>query len=243
MKLAKMSIPLLVSLLCATSLFAQTRRSQTEIYTGAAFPLGPDWFKDFYKIGLSGNVQYVLFPSQRLGIPIFVGYEGFTVDANAIANASAADLVGRPILDASGNPRGTVINGNIDATGSASAIKFGIGARPYLTRPESSTQFFLFGTATYNFLMQKTKINGGEYTGRDFLGNVQTFPITNADIVTVYGGTEFEVKPKKFGLTAGGGFELPAGESLNLILQGLFNIIFTDTESTTFLGVTAGVVF
>jgi len=44
-------------------------------------------------------------------------------------------------------------------------------------------------------------------------------------------------------LAGGGGFELPAGESLNLIIQGLFNVIFTEEESTTFVGVTAGVVF
>ncbi len=132
-------------------------------------------------------MQYVLFPSPRIGIPIFVGYEGFTVDADAITAASAADLIGRPILDASGNPIGAVINGNIDAGGSASTIKFGLGVRPYLTSSESSTQFFLFGTSAYNLIMQKTTITGGEYTGRDFFNNVQTFSLTETDIVTVYG--------------------------------------------------------
>jgi hypothetical protein len=55
-------------------------------------------------------------------------------------------------------------------------------------------------------------------------------------------------------VAAGAGLELPAGESLNIILQGLFRFIFTESETdpdtgesvggtTSFVGVTAGIVF
>jgi hypothetical protein len=239
----KKFLVLIATLLLVSHGFAQERRGQIEFYGGAAFPLGPDVFKDFYKIGLSGNFQYVLFPSPSIGIPIFVGYERFTVDKDAIAEASAADLIGLSIFDGAGNVIGTVIDGSIDADGSASAIKFGIGVRPYLTSPEAPTQFFLFGTATYNLLKLKSQIKDGSYVGRDFVGNQQTFNLTQQDIVNIYGGTEFKEDDNKFGLAGGAGLELPAGESLNLIIQGLFNVIFTDEDKTTFIGVTAGLVF
>jgi hypothetical protein len=233
----------LVLLLMASQTFAQGRKAQIELYGGAAFPLSPDLFKDFYKVGISGNAQYVIFPSPKLGISVFAGYEGFTVDAEAIGDASAANLVGRPIIDPNGNIIGEVTDGRIDAEGTASAVKFGIGIRPYLSNPESSTQFFLFGTGTFNLLKTKTQINGGSYTGRDLFGRESTFQLSDADITSVYGAKEFKDDTEKFGLAGGAGIEVPAGESFNLIFQGLFNIIFTEDESTSFLGVTAGVVF
>lgn len=232
-------------LLAASQSFAQnSRRSQIELYAGSAFPLSPDWFKDFYKVGLSINGQYVIFPSPRLGISLSAGFEGFTVNADAIGEASANDIVGRAIIDpATGGVIGIATDGRIEAEGSASAIKFGLGVRPYLSSSESSTQIFLFGTGTFNLIRQKTQINSGSYTAEDFLGNRETFPLTEADIVTIYGAREFKENEEKFGLAGGAGIEIPAGESFNLIFQGLFNIIFTKDESTTFLGVTAGLVF
>jgi len=230
-------------LLTANNLFAQGRNSQMELYGGVGIPLGPEGFKDFYKLGLSLNAQYVFFASPSLGIPIFVGYERFTVDSDAIGEASAGDLVGLELFDSQGNVIGQVVDGRIDADGSASTIKFGIGLRPYLTQPEAPTQFFLFGTATFNLLKQKSEITGGSYTGSDFSGNEQIFDLTEDDIISIYGGTESKVDDEKFGLAGGAGIEIPAGSSLNLIIQGLFNIIFTEDEKTTFLGVTAGLVF
>jgi hypothetical protein len=44
-------------------------------------------------------------------------------------------------------------------------------------------------------------------------------------------------------VAAGAGLELPAGESFNIVLQGVFRFIFTDIESSNFLGVTGGLVF
>lgn len=248
MKLAK-ATALLMFLLCTASLFAQSRRNQFELYAGAAFPLSPDEFKDFYKIGLSGNVQYVLFPSPRLGIPIFVGYEGFTVDADAISASFSQGLIGLPIID-QGVQVGEVTGAALDTEGSARTIKLGVGVRPYLTAPEAPTQFFLFGNATYNFLSTKASFNGGSVTYNDFIsGGSGTLDISKNDISAILGQSEWEDDANKFGLGGGLGVEIPAGESVNLIFQGLFNIIFSASEgeegdeNVTFVGVTAGVVF
>jgi hypothetical protein len=252
MKFVKTAILALVSLLCATSLFAQGRRSQTEFYAGAAFPLSPDDFKDFYKIGLSGNVQYVFFPSPRVGIPIFVGYEGFTVDADAISASFGQQLTGLGIFDPNtGQQIGQVTSAQMETEGSARTIKLGVGVRPYLTAPEAPTQFFLFGNATFNFLSTKAAFNGGSVNYNDFVnGGTSTLTITKDDINSILGQSEWNDDANKFGLGGGLGVEIPAGESVNLIFQGLFNIIFSASEGTdgakdsvTFVGVTAGLVF
>ncbi len=252
MKLVKTATLVLVLLLCANSLWAQSRRNQTEVYAGAAFPMSPDDFKDFYKIGLSGNVQYVLFPSPRVGIPIFVGYEGFTVDADAISASFSQQLTGLPIYDQNtGAQIGQVSGASLQTEGSARAIKLGAGVRPYLTAPEAPTQFFLFANATFNFLTTKTTLGGGAVTYNNFLtGGTETLNITKDDLNSILGQSEWKDDVNKLGLGGGLGVEIPAGESVNLIFQGLFNIIFSASEGTdgnkdnvTFVGVTAGVVF
>lgn len=230
---------LLLALMASQALAQTARRGQVELYAGAGFPLSPDEFKDYFKIGLSGNVQYVFFPSPNLGIPIFVGYERFTVDTDAISDLYAdqirAELAGTGV---------DLVSADFTSEGNASALKLGIGVRPYLTKPEAPTQFFLFGSGTFNLLKAEQKFNGGSYTLRDlFTGQQATFNITPQDFRDA--GVEPEIKgeEEKFGLAGGAGIEIPAGESINLIFQGLFNIIFTTDQSTTFLGVTAGVIF
>jgi hypothetical protein len=241
-----MALTLLVT---ASQGFAQTRRGQIELYGGAGFPLGPDTFKDFYKIGLSGNAQYVFFPSPNLGIPIFVGYERFTVDADAISNfytdivRSEAEAFGLEFVDASFN-----------SAGSAGILKFGIGVRPYLTKPEASTQFFLFGSGTFNLIKDEFEFKGGSFTVFEpSIGEV-SIDITPEDLEAEGVPSKSKSDDQKFGLAGGAGIEIPAGESLNLIFQGLFNVIFTEKTTdpytgesvggaTTFIGVTAGVIF
>lgn len=111
----------------------------------------------------------------------------------------------------------------LDVTGSASVIELGVGLRPYLSPVESNTQMFLFGMATYNFLKTEASIS--------------------------YMGYEDSVSDdlNKVGLAAGAGLELPAGTSMNLILQGVFRFIFTSEEdfggTTQFVGITAGLAF
>jgi hypothetical protein len=240
MKRILMCAMMLALLLTMTDpILAQGRKSQIELYAGAGFPLGPDAFKDFYKIGLSGNAQYVFFPSPNLGIPIFVGYERFTVDTDAISNLFVtgleSGLVGTGI---------DLVSADFSSEGSASTLKLGIGVRPYLTQPEAPTQFFLFGSGTFNLLKASYEFTGGTYTLRDtFTGDQQSFTITPDDFRASGIEPSVEGDDEKFGLAGGAGIELPAGESLNLIFQGLFNIIFTEDESTTFLGVTAGIIF
>lgn len=107
----------------------------------------------------------------------------------------------------------------VSIKGSASIVEFGVGFRPYLTAPEANTQFFLFGMGTYNLL--KT-----EWT-------LEAFGESLSD----------DVDDKKFGIAGGAGLEIPAGETLNIILQGLFRSVFTEGESTSFVGLTAGLVF
>lgn len=107
---------------------------------------------------------------------------------------------------------------------STGIVEIGIGVRPYLTPVTSSNQIYVFGMATYNIL--------------SFSGDI-----------TGPGGTiKIDESENKFGVAAGGGLELPAGSSLNILLQGLVRFIFTSEDegfggTTTFLGVTAGVAF
>jgi hypothetical protein len=243
---------LIIFILVFTSVdaFSQlTRKNQFEIYAGAGFPLGPDDFKDYYKVGLSLNVQYVFFPTYRLGIPIFVGYEGFAVDNDAINNEFQGMILG-PVYDDFGNYLGDYTDANLDVEGSASMVKFGVGLRPYLTSPEASTQLFLFGTATYNILKQKQTVNSLTATFEDYLGNLYEFTADQ----TFLDDFSYEDTYKKFGVGFGAGIEVPVGEKLNLIFQGMYNMIFTEKYTdeytgeeyggtTSFIGVTGGVVF
>jgi hypothetical protein len=233
-----------------------SRKNQFEIYAGAGFPLSPDDFKDYYKVGLSLNVQYVIFPSYRLGIPIFVGYEGFTVDKDAINNDFKKDFVGGVIYDDFGNYLGEITDANFDVSGNAGIIKFGAGIRPYLSSPESSTQFFLFGNITFNVYREKNTLDGGTVTVTDVFGDEYEF-----DIIQDLGfqETDVELKVNKVGLGLGAGIEIPAGTSINLIFQGMYNIIFTKGDyeidingidvpyevlkNHSFIGVTGGIIF
>jgi len=236
----------------ASDAFSQlSRKNQFEIYAGAAFPLSPDEFKDYYKMGLSLNAQYVVFPTPRIGIPFFVGYERFTVNNDAINDEFKSGLVGYEIFDDFGNYLGVITGANIDASGASSAIKFGAGIRPYLTPPEASTQLFLFANASYNLLKTKEEFNGGSVTVEDAFGDMYEF-----DLVQDLGfqSEEFTDDINKFGIGFGAGIEIPAGSSINLIFQGMYNMIFTEKEkdeytgeefggTTSFIGVTAGIVF
>jgi hypothetical protein len=211
MKRTLICIMALGFLLMASQTLAQDRKGQVELFGGAAFPLSPGEFKDFYKVGGSLHGQYVTFPSPTLGISLGLAIEGFTVDENAILNYFG--------LQGSG----------VTVEGSASIVELGVGVRPYLTKQETNTQFFLFGMATYNFLQEEVKAS--------FAGQTQT-------VKDDY---------NKFGLAAGAGFEIPAGEKLNIIIQGLTRFIFNEKTTDdfgnevggmiSFVGVTAGVVF
>ena len=192
----------LLLILVANQVFAQTaRRKQIELFAGAAFPLAPDAFKDYYKIGGSLHGQYVFFPSPTLGICLGAAFEGFTFDGD------------KYLEDIGATGSGFTVEGN------ASIAEFGVGLRPYLTKPEANTQFFLFGMGTYNALREEATVSGPS------------------------GSEKAELDDSKFGVAVGGGFELPAGEKLNIIIQGLTRFIFTEDETTSFVGVTAGVVF
>ncbi len=197
---------LVVFVLSLSSVFAQTRKPQIEVFGGVAIPLAPDGFKDYYKMGFSGHGQYVIFPSPKLGVSFGAAYEKFTFDGDKFVE----DIFGEQIE-------------GLDVTGSASVIELGIGLRPYLSPVESNTQMFLFGMATYNFLKSEASIS--------YMGYEESF----SDDVN------------KFGLAAGAGLELPAGTSMNIILQGVFRFIFTSEEdfggTTQFVGITAGLAF
>lgn len=205
-RLLTLATILLVLVSQSSNLFAQSRNSQIELYGGIAFPTKPDEFKDYFKNGLSLHGQFVTFPSPQFGISFGAAYERFSFDDEAFLTALEEQLVGVDLTD-------------VTIDGSASVIEFGVGLRPYLTPPEASTQFFLFGMGTYNLLKSEIKITA---SGRS---------------------DSFDGDENKFGIAAGAGLELPAGESMNIIVQGLYRLIFTDDESTSFVGVTAGLVF
>lgn len=190
-----------------------SRKPQIEIFAGAAVPLSPEDFKNYFKIGTSIHGQYVIFPSPKLGISFGVAYEPFTFDGDAfiadLETQSGTDLTGWSV------------------EGSADLVELGIGIRPYISSMESPTQLFLLGMATYNVISTEAKVGYGGLSISD----------SNEE--------------KKFGLGAGGGFELPAGERFNIILQGLVRFIFTSSDdsssdgggTTSFVGITFGLIF
>ncbi|MBN1349695.1 outer membrane beta-barrel protein [candidate division KSB1 bacterium] len=207
------------------------RQSQIEVYAGAALPMAPEEFKDYYKVGLSLHGQYVMFPSPRVGISFGAGYEIFAVDNDAItkdAESMFSDL-------------GLGGDLQLDVEGSANIIELGIGVRPYLSAADAPTQIFAFGMVTYNFIKTKTKINA------TYTETVQEYDYyTGSYVERTYTGTsegEEEWDDDKAGVAVGAGIEMPAGESMNLIFQGLYRFIFTEDETTNFLGITAGLIF
>lgn len=211
MKISRLAVLMVVLLLAASNVFAQGRNAQIELYGGVGFPLKPDFFKDYYKNGLSIHGQYVVFPSPRFGISFGAAFEKFSFDEDGFLKD--VGLEGIP---------------GLSVEGSASIVEFGIGFRPYLTLPEANTQFFLFGMGTFNLLKDEGTVS---YT--DEFGNTYS-----------EGGSE---DFSQVGVAAGAGIELPAGESLNIIIQGLVRFIFPkeelDDETLSFVGVTGGLVF
>jgi hypothetical protein len=122
---------------------------------------------------------------------------------------------------------------NIDISGKAAIAEFGVGIRPYLTPATANAQIFLFGMGTVNVI--KESLEGSYY---DPYYDIN-WTLTDADPET------------KFGIAAGGGIEMPAG-NMNLIFQGVARFIFgygedseldQEGETISFLGVTAGLVF
>ncbi|NOX90695.1 MAG: hypothetical protein GXO77_16970 [Calditrichaeota bacterium] len=204
-------LTLILTLGLSTLSYAQfeqlSRQPQIEVFGGIAIPLSPEDFSDYYKLGYSINGQYVIFPSPRLGVSFTVAFEPFTFDGDKFMEDIQAE---DPLTDYSG----------FGVDGTARILELGIGVRPYLTSPEATTQFFLFGMGTYNVLKTEASLT---YNDKEFFS--------------------IEDKENKFGIAGGAGFEMPMTESLNLIIQGVFRLIFTEDESTSFLGVTAGAVF
>jgi hypothetical protein len=241
MKTVKSWMMITVLLLAAGNLTAQ-RKSQIEFYAGAAFPLSPDDFKEYTKVGLSGNAQYVIFLSPRLGITFNVGYESFSTNNKQFVESFSQNRTGQPARfwarQVFTTPTGTVrINPSADI--SAHLIKFGGGLRPYLTPPEATTQIFLLGQANYNLINNNYQATDLPYAYDPNTGFLQWATFNDGDWERNIGENDENV----FGFGLGGGFEIPAGNSFNLVLQGLFNLISTKNESTSFVGVTAGLVF
>lgn len=218
MKFRTLLIVMLLTLVVAGSAFPQAgRRSQIEAFGGVALPMAPDYFKDWYKMGYSVHGQYVLFPSSRLGISIGVGYEPFIVDEDGF------------IEEATGFTKDewSQIGYDISLDITLSILELCLGIRPYLTPPEANMQFFIFGMGTYNFINSSA-----------------SFSISDG-FDTVSGSDD--VTENRFGVAAGGGFEIPIGDSMNIIVQALYRFIFVDEltsgETISFLGITGGVAF
>jgi opacity protein-like surface antigen len=234
MRVLKLVVLIVLVLLCASSAFAQRKR-QIEIYAGAAFPLGPDFFKEYAKVGLSGNAQYVIFPSPKIGITFNVGYERFSTDNEKFTDALSQDLTGETAsfwVD-----QGFDINPSAEI--SSSLIRFGGGIRPYLTPPEAGTQFFLLGQVNFNIIKNDFSANQLPFEYDQFNDELTVLTFDDKE----YEEAIEENDENKVGFGLGAGVEIPAGESFNIVLQGLFNIILTKDESTSFVGATAGLVF
>ncbi len=196
--------------LVSTQAMAQARRGQIELFAGGAIPLAPDEFKDYFKVGYSLHGQYVMFPSERLGVTLGAAYELFSFNGDKFLDDLEREI--GPYRD------------YFDVSGNAHIVELAVGLRPYLTPPEANTQFFLLAQGTYNMLGTEMKVK--------------------ADIPGYYSWEEtYKDDENKFGIAAGAGFEMPFSATMNLIIQGLYRHLFTEDEATTFVGITAGIVF
>ena len=214
MGFSKFFIIFLVLLVAAGNASSQALRSnQIELYGGAALPMAPEFFKDWFKLGYSIHGQYVMFPSPRLGISFGVGYEPFSVDEDAFVEDATG--YSKDYLESQGL--------GIDLDMSLSILELCVGIRPYLSAPEANTQIFLFGMGTYNVMKTTAELS------LSYAGYTESYK-ASAD-------------ENKVGLAAGAGIEVPMGATTNLIFQGLYRFIFTEDETTSFLGITMGVVF
>lgn len=245
---------IILLLVSSASIHAQlSRRNQIELYSGFAFPQKPQNFKDYWKVGLSINAQYVIFPTNRLGIPIFIGLEGFTVNNDAISNSFSDALEGFRIYNNNVTPVAQITSASVETEGSAGDIKLGFGLRPYLTSSASSIQLFLFGNVSYNIISIKTEFKSATITLRDLsTSDVATASITSAQLEAEDFNTVSEKSEGKLGMGLGIGMEIPAGGSINLIFQGMANVIFAkyeelqksqEEEYISFIGLTFGIAF
>jgi hypothetical protein len=147
-----------------------------------------------------------------------------------------------------------ITDAEVETEGSAGAFKVGIGVRPYLTSMESSFQLFLFGNLSYNFLNITREFKSASITLKD-LNTDQTFEseLTARELEEDGFRSKVEENDSKFGLGLGFGFEVPAGGSINLILQTMANVIFSEYNERdadkeeenyiSFMGFTVGIVF
>ncbi len=242
MKIAKSFLLVILLFTTANNVVAQ-RRSQIEFYAGAAFPLSPDDFKEYTNVGLSGNAQYVIFPSPRFGITFNVGYESFSTNNEKFVEAFSENQTGQKASFWASQvftaPGGGTLRINPSADIKSHAIRFGGGIRPYLTAPEANTQIFLLGQVNYNIITNDFNATELPYAYDPDTNFLQWATFDDDDWEKTIG----ENDDKVFGFGFGGGLEIPAGASFNLVLQGLFNVISTEGESTSFVGVTAGLVF
>jgi hypothetical protein len=231
--MAKFFMLMAILLLGANALLAQ-RKNQMEFYGGAAFPLSPKEFKEYTKVGLSGNFQYVLFPSPNFGVTFNVGYEFFSLDNDKFVDALSEELTGQTA--AYWVQSGFNINPSADIK--SNVFRFGAGVRPYLTKPEANTQFFLLGQANFNIIQNDYNVTQVPIQYDPLNDQLFFFTGNDKDFEQIEENDE-----NKAGFGFGAGVEIPAGSSLNLVLQGLFNIVLTSDKSTSFMGVTAGLVF
>lgn len=236
MKRALIALSVLLFAASTSGLNAQlSRRPQFEFYGGLALPMAPEGFKEYMQMGLSGNVQYVIFPSPRFGITVNLGYESFITDNDRFTNFLSTSLTG---YDAD-----YWINQGYDidpsAEISAAAIRFGGGVRPYITPPESNMQFFLLAQANYNLLNYK-------FTAADLPAaydyTASELWVYNFDDNS-YEETFGENDENVVGFGFGAGIEIPAGNTYNIVIQALYSVLNTSEESTSFLTLTAGLVF
>ncbi|NUM75888.1 hypothetical protein HUU40_16110 [candidate division KSB1 bacterium] len=234
MKLVKFGLVLAAFFICVSTVSAQSRRNQIEFYGGAAFPLSPKEFKEYTNVGLSGNVQYVLFPSPRLGVTFNVGYEGFSTNNEKFADWLSTSFTGETV----DYWVSTGLFNNPTAEIKSNVARIGAGIRPYLTAPEANTQFFLLGQANYNIIANDFTASEIPFIDQD-TGDIFSLTFDDKQYEEAIEDNDENV----FGVGLGAGLEIPAGSSLNIVVQGLFNIVFTNDESTSFVGVTAGLVF
>lgn len=230
MKIKSIVIVLMLVLVLMGSAFSQDRQPQFEAFGGIAIPLAPDMFKDYYKIGISPHVQYVIFPTPRLGISFGAAYERFSFDGDKFAE-DFDPLVEDLFYIIYGYP---IDMRNSKYEGSANNVELAVGIRPYITPPEASTQLFVYGMATYNMLKNKADMKSTDIYD----------PSTSTLLGSIDEDLElFDESESKFGVGVGAGIEIPAGDSFNIILQGVFRFIFTEDDNTNFVGITAGLVF
>lgn len=207
-----------VMLVLPAALAAQNNAGSTRlaVLSGLGLPSSPSAFTDVYNASftLGGQLQYQV--ASRTALVGRVAYHRF----------AAGEEGARSFIDI---PQQYITSFSLEG-GNLNMLSFAGLVTQQLTPVESKSAFFITGgLGLYNINFQDATVN---FTySAPFAQGRETITVTSD-------GSE-----SKFGINFGAGLEQTLSESLSLLLEGRYNIVFTEEENTNFLAFLAGLSF